>query len=357
MGAALTAAQATSDVTLETSPEIAAWLEASVGSTTLEKGHPAQIAFGLRALVSAAPGTYTGTIAVRSGSGAVAGSLPVTIHVRAATSNEVVAHVSDASVDRIGIGPTGQFMVKDEVIVGIDDAVADPGERIREIATDRGAVIMGSIPALRVYQLRIPSADESTIETHVDAIALLPGVDAASLGLLGGPLKTPDEGLFPAMDWTPVNVATGTNRHLEFIRAPAAWEVTTGGPIPVAVIDDGFDFGHPDLMPNIDTYGDVLKQILFTETYQDKPPPKLDGHGTEVAGTLCAESKGDGKGTGVVGVAWNCGLRLYDASRVSFNTTHKAYFTGYAQIVFKLCKAAGFTDDNCLNPARAIPRT
>src|SRR5207244_1323529 len=35
------------------------------------------------------------------------------------------------------------------------------------------------------------------------------------------------------------------------INAPAAWDVTTGGDVTVAVVDTGIDYGHPDLRNNM----------------------------------------------------------------------------------------------------------
>jgi len=75
------------------------------------------------------------------------------------------------------------------------------------------------------------------------------------------------------------------------VKAPAAWEKTTGAGIRVAVVDTGVDYEHPDLKDNyaggynaIDPEGD---------------PMDGHGHGTHVAGTIA----GVHNDMGVIGVA------------------------------------------------------
>jgi len=100
------------------------------------------------------------------------------------------------------------------------------------------------------------------------------------------------------------------------IRAPAAWDVTTGSnDVVIGVLDTGTLTSHPDLSANLwvnpgeiagnsidddlngyvdDVYG--INAILGNGNVTDD-----NGHGTHVAGTIGAVSNSDG----VVGVAWN----------------------------------------------------
>lgn len=80
----------------------------------------------------------------------------------------------------------------------------------------------------------------------------------------------------------------------------------TGAGIRIGIVDDGFDFEHPDLAPNFDA-----DRSLDTETNSpDIRPRPGDDHGTYVAG--CAIARG-GNGIGVTGVAplaaWS-GIRI-----------------------------------------------
>jgi type VII secretion-associated serine protease mycosin len=81
-------------------------------------------------------------------------------------------------------------------------------------------------------------------------------------------------------DFTKLNVA-------------AAWQLSTGEGVTVAVIDSGVQASHPDLA------GQVLPGIdLVTDTSGTSTDP--NGHGTHVAGTIAART---GNGTGISAVA------------------------------------------------------
>ncbi len=102
------------------------------------------------------------------------------------------------------------------------------------------------------------------------------------------------------------------------IDAEFAWVIKTGDPnFVVAVIDTGTDYNHPDLDSNIWTnpgeipsngvdddgngYIDDIHGYDFWSN--DADPMDENGHGTHVAGTICAESNNE---QGVAGVAWQC---------------------------------------------------
>ena len=83
---------------------------------------------------------------------------------------------------------------------------------------------------------------------------------------------------------------------LESIRAPEAWDTSTGGGVKVAVIDTGVNCDdHPDLVC-AGQYDAIKNQ-----------PKQIDdnGHGSHVAGTIAAS--GDNH-RGVVGVNWSVSL-------------------------------------------------
>lgn len=102
------------------------------------------------------------------------------------------------------------------------------------------------------------------------------------------------------------------------IDAELAWSTTTGDPgVVVAVIDTGVEYTHDDLDANIwinsgETAGNgvdddgngYIDDIYGYDFFSgDSDPMDEDGHGTHVAGTICAEGN---NGKGVSGVAWQC---------------------------------------------------
>ena len=83
------------------------------------------------------------------------------------------------------------------------------------------------------------------------------------------------------------------------ISAPDAWDITRGDrSIVVAVVDDGFDLGHPDFSGD----GKVVAPHDYVDGDGNPFPVGNDYHGTPCAGVAIAESNG----TGVVGAAHGC---------------------------------------------------
>jgi len=83
--------------------------------------------------------------------------------------------------------------------------------------------------------------------------------------------------------------------------APAAWDHTWGdASVTVAVIDDGFDLGHPDLS----RHDKIVHPYDATEQDLDPSPASFgENHGTACAGVAIASRGGSGL---VVGVAPDC---------------------------------------------------
>ncbi len=83
------------------------------------------------------------------------------------------------------------------------------------------------------------------------------------------------------------------------IRAPEAWETTTGNTnVVIAVMDTGVKLDHVDLAPNL------VQGHDFGSGDDDPSPDPISGveHGTHVAGTIGAAGN---NGIGVAGVNWN----------------------------------------------------
>ena len=109
-----------------------------------------------------------------------------------------------------------------------------------------------------------------------------------NIGQLGGT---------PGMDLNVVNV----------------WDDYTGRGVVVGIIDDGFDYYHPDLNDNYDS------TIDYDSTDGNFSPFGLstDSHGTSVAGIIGAEA---GNGIGGVGVAFGATITGFRATSISAAT-------------------------------------
>jgi subtilisin family serine protease len=110
----------------------------------------------------------------------------------------------------------------------------------------------------------------------------------------------PNDEYFP-MQWHLHNTGQSGGTPGADIRAPEAWEITTGDPnIIVAVPDTGVDTNHPDLADNL------VPGYDFYEN-DDQPDPTLDQpvntHGTACAGLIAAKGN---NALGVTGVTWDC---------------------------------------------------
>src|SRR5207249_4665619 len=102
-------------------------------------------------------------------------------------------------------------------------------------------------------------------------------------------LATPNDQFYP-LQW-----------HYPKINLPAAWDVTTGAPVIVAVVDTGIRFDHQDLQ------GVTVQGYDFIDNDSDPTDPGCAtapneaSHGTHVAGTIAALTNNS---TGVAGVTW-----------------------------------------------------
>ena len=115
------------------------------------------------------------------------------------------------------------------------------------------------------------------------------------------------------------------------IRAPGAWDLTTGSTaVVLASVDTGVDYTHPDLAANMwhnpgeipgngldddgnDYIDDVHGIASAPDASDPADPTDVQGHGTHTAGIMAGV--GD-NGIGVTGVAWRASimaLRFFDA--------------------------------------------
>jgi hypothetical protein len=104
----------------------------------------------------------------------------------------------------------------------------------------------------------------------------------------------PDDPLFP-QQWALHNTGQTGGLPDADIDAPEAWDRYLGGPVIVAVIDEGIDMSHPDLAAKIVPGFDAV------DGDDDPSPLPWDAHGTACAGIIAALAD---NGIGVAGVSW-----------------------------------------------------
>ena len=117
-----------------------------------------------------------------------------------------------------------------------------------------------------------------------------------SYGKRGGYARQPNDPLFTEQ-WHLENRRSDRQLRGADLNVRAAWPMTRGENVVVAVADDGFQLDHPDLEPRaIGT-----PHYNFFEEYEDGNPGTDDAlHATPVAGLIAAET---GNSRGVSGVA------------------------------------------------------
>lgn len=98
-----------------------------------------------------------------------------------------------------------------------------------------------------------------------------------------------------------------SQRSMDLIRAPEAWQIQTGSEkIRVAIIDTGIDPKHPDLRENIRRVDREKEWITAWDFHNGRPNTSDDhSHGTYCAGLIGAVA---GNKTGLRGVNWEVSL-------------------------------------------------
>jgi subtilisin family serine protease len=239
---------------------------------------------------------------------------------------QVLDHEVDARLTALRDEPSIRYAERDRVIAAAADeldpagpalegAGGDPSDPVTDVATDEPAGPSTDTPA----GAGDPDApvDATTAPSTAEPVADEAATDAPSTAE-------------PVADEASTDVVPAANDPLlaeqwgliadHGIRAPAAWEVTTGSrEVVVALLDSGIDRSHPDLAANVwtnpaeiagngrdDDGNGRVDDVHGWDYCADGPDPVDDhGHGTHVAGIVGA--LGD-DGTGMAGVAWQVRL-------------------------------------------------
>lgn len=152
--------------------------------------------------------------------------------------------------------------------------------------------------------------DGMSVEDAIDLFQQIPGVDYAEPDFIVRASIIPNDSGFGNL-W-------GMNQSADHdIDGPEGWDIFRGNPnFPIAVIDTGVQYTHPDLSANIWTnpgeiagngidddgngYVDDVRGWDFVNN--DNDPMDDNGHGTHCSGTIGAIGN---NGIGVAGVVWN----------------------------------------------------
>lgn len=101
------------------------------------------------------------------------------------------------------------------------------------------------------------------------------------------------------------------------IKAPQAWDITTGtSTVLVGIVDSGINGTHDDLKNRINM--GLCRDFTGDNTVTSNPPVDSSGHGTHVAGIVGAQGN---NGIGISGICW--GIRLVSL-RVSVDSNNPA---------------------------------
>lgn len=203
----------------------------------------------------------------------------------------------------------------DEILVKFKADVTD--QKKKNLHQKHGAEKLKEFSQLRLNLLKLKSG--MRVEDAVKQYQAEPDVEYAEPNFLYSALATPNDLRFGELWGLSNNGQTGGTAGAD-IKAPAAWDLSTGSSdVVVAIIDSGIDYTHPDLTANLwtntaenagnslddDTNG-YVNDIRGINAIAGSGNPMDDhGHGTHVAGTIGAAGN---NGLGVVGVNWNVQL-------------------------------------------------
>lgn len=125
-------------------------------------------------------------------------------------------------------------------------------------------------------------------------------------------------------------ISNKTSPYISLLDVPSLWVNTKGKGVKVAIIDDGINLTHPDLrhITPVFSYDAETRQLAST------PHPKIDGHGTKVAGIIFAAHNRLGI-NGIAPEADLVALRQPDT------------WTSNTLLSFQLAKLAGASIINC----------
>lgn len=242
------------------------------------------------------------------------------------------------------------FVVAIAVTAGAGQAAARADNANTEPVSVPGELVVGfDSDVTRREERSVVDAAGGTIEQRVDSIdgALVnadPDLadDVAKRLARRSRVRFVEPNFVVSATRSPNDGGIGGQWGLRNVQASAAWNVTTGGPVTVGVLDTGVAYDHPDLSSNVwanevehpdgvDEDGDGFADDVHGADFlgRDADPSDDDGHGTHVAGIIGAQGNNS---IGVAGVNWDVSimaLKFLDSSGDG-NTADAAAAIDYA---------------------------
>ncbi|MCL2088012.1 MAG: S8 family serine peptidase [Oscillospiraceae bacterium] len=141
----------------------------------------------------------------------------------------------------------------------------------------------------QILLIDIANDSKNDMLAAIEILKQNPLIAYAEPNIIGAPCSIPNDPFFLSDNlWG-----------IEKIKAPEAWEITTGShSVLVGVMDTGVDYTHSDLANNVD----LTLGRNFSPGYNFFDPMDDGSHGTHVAGTIGGVGN---NGEGVVGVNWD----------------------------------------------------
>jgi len=189
--------------------------------------------------------------------------------------------VALAGIEAQAAPPADHDFVKGRVLVAPKPGL--PEHEFDKILNEKNGRTVGRVGALDVHIVQVPENAEKAV---AQALSRNPHIKFAELDSILKPDQiVPNDPNYPAA-W-----------HLPKINAPAAWDVTAGSGVIVAVLDTGVDGTHPDLASHL--------VPGWNSASNNSDTSDIYGHGTQTAGTVGALTNNT---AGVASVAWNTQL-------------------------------------------------
>jgi thermitase len=163
-----------------------------------------------------------------------------------------------------------------QILVQAKPGISD--EKLADKAGKHNGKSKKKIHQIRLHVIEVPVGSEVSI---AEAMAQDPDIEFAEVDARIAPIEILND----------PNI--GSQWHLPKINAPAAWDVSHGDDVVIAILDSGVDGNHPDL---------AAKMVAGYNFYDNNTnSADVHGHGTKVAGSAAAIGNNL---VGGAGVAW-----------------------------------------------------